>query len=437
MSFKQKLQRHPLIHTLQTLERNPKLCVLTEPLFTIPYYLLQPFITLYMMKLGLTEQLIGVLLTVGMVVQVAAALVGGVLTDKLGRRFTTFVFDVLSWVVPSFIWAFAQNFWWFLAGSVINALFQIPTISWGLLLAEDTEKTKLVNINSWIQITGMLAVFFAPITAFALGKYDLVSLTRVLYVIFGTSLAVKGVLLYLLSRETRQGEIRMRETKGVPFTRMLTEYWGVFKTILSSRSTLLVLAFLALTNVWNLAIGTFFSPYATNNLQVPEQWVPIFPMVRSALMLVVMFCLQGRFNRLPLRAVLTAGLCIYLASHLLLVLAPAKNLAMLFGYVLLEGLAFSMVQPRKDSMLIWFVDEKQRARINALLYVAVIAVSSPFGAVIGWLSGIDQRLPFVLNILLFLVGILLVARSRTLREHEQEQIGDKNGLEEKGAAQPG
>ena len=435
MSFKQKFLQHPLIHTFQTLERNPKLCVLTEPMFTIPYYLLAPFITLYMVALGLNDQLIGILLTIGMVVQVVAALLGGVLTDKLGRRLTTFVFDLISWALPCLVWAFAQDFWWFLAGAVLNGLFQIPNISWGLLLAEDSDKSKLVNVYSWIQITGLFAVFFAPISAYALGKHDLVSLMRVLYLIFCVTLTIKIVLLYLMGRETAQGEIRMRETKGVPFTKMLGEYKDILKLILSSRPTLLILAFLALTNVWSLAIGNFFSLYATINLQVSEQWVPIFPMVRSALMLVIMFSLQGRFNRLPLRNVLTAGLCIYLASHVLLVLAPAKNLPMLFGYVLLEGLAFSMVQPRKDSMLIWFVDEKQRARINALLYVAMIAVSSPFGAVIGWLSGIDRRLPFALNILLFLVGILLVARSKTLREHEQ--IGEKNALEEKGITQAG
>jgi len=416
MALKQNLMKHSLFHTLLALERNAKICVLTEPMFTIPFNLIAPFVTLYMHVLGLDDGLIGSILSIGMVLQVAATLMGGVLTDKLGRRKTTFIFDMLSWSVPCILWAFAQNFWWFMAAAVFNAMSQISNISFGLLLAEDTDKAKLVNVYSWIQITGLLAAFFAPISSYIVGKFDLVILMRALYLIFFLTLTVKIFILYLLGKETRQGDIRLRETHNVPVSSLLNGYKDVFKMILSSRSTLLVLGFMALTNISSLAIGNFFGLYATENLQVSDSLIPIFPMVRAAFMLVIMFSLQGRFNRMPLRAVLIAGLCIYIISHLLLVFAQAKNLYMLFGYILMEGLAFSIIQPRKDSMLIWFVDEQQRARINALIYVIMIAISSPFGAIIGLLSGINRLLPFIFNIVMFLAGILMIAASRTLKK---------------------
>jgi Na+/melibiose symporter-like transporter len=195
---------------------------------------------------------------------------------------------------------------------------------------------------------------------------------------------------------------------------LLSGYKDVLKMVLSSKSTLLILAFMVLTNIWALAIGNFFSLYVSENLKVSQQMIPIFPMVRAALMLVILMTMQSPLNRLPLRPVLLTGLVLYILSHVLLVLAPAQNLAMLFGYVLLEGLAFSMVQPRRDSMLVWFVDEKQRARINAIIYVIMIGLTSPFGAMIGWLSGIDRRLPFVFNIGLFLLAILMIGVSKTL-----------------------
>ena len=45
----------------------------------------------------------------------------GVITDKLGRRLATAIFDVLAWVIPCIIWASAQSYWYFF----INRLFII------------------------------------------------------------------------------------------------------------------------------------------------------------------------------------------------------------------------------------------------------------------------------------------------------------------------
>ena len=50
------------------------------------------------------------------------ALLSGVITDKLGRRLTTLIFDILSWSVPALISAIAQNFWYFLIAGVINSV---------------------------------------------------------------------------------------------------------------------------------------------------------------------------------------------------------------------------------------------------------------------------------------------------------------------------
>jgi len=52
-----------------------------------------------------------------------------------------------------------------------------------------------------------------------------------------------------------------------------------------------------------------------------------------------------------------------------------------------------------------------RARIVAIIYVMVIAVTTPFGWISGELSSISKVLPFVMNIALFAAGALLVLRA--------------------------
>ena len=54
------------------------------------------------------------------------------------------------------------------------------------------------------------------------------------------------------------------------------------------------------------------------------------------------------------------------------------------------------------------VDAKERARIMAMMYVAVIVITSPFGWIAGLLSQANRSLPFILNIILFTVSAILV-----------------------------
>ena len=128
-----------------------------------PYNLYAPYATLYMYALGVRDQQIGLLISIGMVLQVISALFGGIATDKLGRRKCTFIFDLISWSIPTLIWTFSQNFWWFLVAAILNALYQITNNSWNCLLSEGSPPHLLVNVYTWCTIAGLLSVFFAPI----------------------------------------------------------------------------------------------------------------------------------------------------------------------------------------------------------------------------------------------------------------------------------
>ncbi len=87
--MKNSLLKHPLIELLKNNKGNPKTLILMEPLWGIPYNLIAPFATLYMYTQGITDVQIGLILSVSMVVQVLFSFIGGILTDKLGRKFTT------------------------------------------------------------------------------------------------------------------------------------------------------------------------------------------------------------------------------------------------------------------------------------------------------------------------------------------------------------
>ena len=408
-----------LFRSLLSLRGNQRACVYTEPLWGIPYNLYSPYATLYMVALGMNDQQVGFLLSLGAVFQVIAALLGGVLCDKLGRRITTAVFDILSWSVPCLIWMFAQNFWWFFAAAVVNGMWKITDNAWNCLLVEDAKEEDLVDIYTWINVSGLMAVFFAPISGIFISKLTLVPTMRILYFVTFVMMTSKFLILYFASRETKQGKIRMEETKNVSVGKMLWEYKDVLKLIFRTPSTRFIIIIYALINVSTMVTGSFFSLYITENLGISQVVVSIFPMVRAALMLAFIFTLQNYFNKLAYRPVMAASLVLFAVSHVLLLAAPMGNIWLVMGYTVCEAFACALFMPRRDALMVIFIDAKERSRVQSLLYVVTMAITTPFGLLIGQLSAVDRRLTFMLNIIIFVIMTVLVMFSSELRKYDQ------------------
>lgn len=420
------LRRHPLLRSLLDMRGNVRSCVYTEPLWGIPYNLYLPFATVYMYGFGIGDEKIGLLLSIGMVFQVIASLLGGIATDKLGRRTTTIIFDLISWSIPCLIWAFAQNFWWFFVAVVFNSMWQITNNSWNCLLVEDCPPKALVNVYTWTTISGLLAVFFAPLSGLLVERFSVQPVMRVLYLISFVMMTAKFLILFFCCKETGQGKIRMEETRHESVWTMLAQYKDVFLSILRNPATMTIMAIMVLINITTMLTSSFFGLYITQNLGLPDGLLSLFPMARAIVMLVFMFTVQPIINRMPFKKPMLWGLLLYVASMVVLLCAQGAGSAtmlLLILYMLCEAFGYALLMPRKDSILVLFVDPQERARILGLLYVVMIGFSTPFGWLGGWLAEINRMLPFLLNIVLYLIVGLVIARSHPLAVDETAGSG--------------
>src|SRR5512147_1533859 len=118
------LLNHPLFQTMRELKGNPRITVLTEIMFGIPYNLFAPFASVYMLAFGLTDQQIGTIASLGLVVQIFSALLSGAIVDKFGRRLTLFIADLISWSIPCLIWAVARDVRFFVIAAFLNGLYR-------------------------------------------------------------------------------------------------------------------------------------------------------------------------------------------------------------------------------------------------------------------------------------------------------------------------
>jgi MFS family permease len=402
-----RMERHSLITTLKSLRGNPRGCVYTEPLWGLPYNLYAPYISIFMLALGLTDKQIGLIVSISWGFQLILAFLSGVITDKLGRRRTTLIFDILSWSVPAAVSALAQNFWFFLAAGIINSLWRVTHNSWTCLLVEDADPPQLVDIYTWIYISNIFVGFIAPLTGVVIGVFSLVPTMRGLYAFAAVMFTVKAFITYRMTQETGQGLVRLHETRHQSAFEVLAEYKGVLRTLLHTPRTLYTAGIMLLLNIAWIISGNFWSIIVTEKLHFPASSLAIFPFVKSAVMLLVFFLVLPRLRKLHFKMPLALGFLGFVLSDLLLITAPQQNYFVLGISIILEAGCLAVVNPLMDQMTALTIDPQERARVQSILYVGIILLTSPFGWIAGTLSGMNKSLPFILNLFLLAAGAVL------------------------------
>lgn len=400
---------HPLIITLRELRGNPRVTVLTEVMFGIPYNLFMPFFSVYMLALGVTDQQIGGIASLGLVIQIFSALFSGVIVDKFGRRLTLFLCDLLSWALPCLVWAFAQDARYFVAAAVLNSFWRISHTAWTCLMVEDAEERHLVHIWTWIMIFAVCSAFFTPLGGWFVSRFGLIPAVRGLFLFGAFMLAAKAAVLYIYSRETARGVQRMAETRGQSLFSLLGEYRSVIGQLLHSRPLLAALALMVIISIYTTVSGSFWGVLFTSKLGFADSEISIYVALRSIVMTICFFLLGPRLTNLRrFRLPLWTGFIAFFISQLLLVIMAPRAIPLLVLSVVMEAVASALVNPMTESLLALSLESKERARISAMVYVALIVLISPFGWIAGQLSAIDRALPFTLNMALFALGALFV-----------------------------
>jgi hypothetical protein len=274
---------------------------------------------------------------------------------------------------------------------------------------EDADQGQLVDIYTWIYIANIFVGFVAPLTGLLIAAFSLVPTLRGLYFFAAVMFTVKAVVTYRMTQETGQGRVRLQETHGQSVFSVLGEYRGVLRTLLDTPQTLYTAGIMLVLSISSMISGSFWAIIVTEKLGIPARNLAVFPFVKSAIMLAFFFLVMPRIARMHYKLPLVIGFVGFVASQVLLVTAPAGGYVPLFISVFLEACCFAAVSPLVDKMTVLTIEPKERARIQSILYVGIILLTSPFGWIAGTLSALDKGLPFLLNILLFVAGAILAA----------------------------
>jgi MFS family permease len=399
-----------IFSTIFKLRGNPRACVYTEPLWGLSMNLCMPYISVYMLALGLSDTRVGFIVTVNTISQAVFSFLSGPFTDKMGRRKATAVFDVLAWVIPGLIWWRAENFWFFLVAALLHGTNGVTANSWNCLLVEDADKKQITRIYSLVIACGQFSAFFAPISSILISRLTLVPAIRILYINAVILMSIKVAILYLASKETSIGKMRLLETKGKNIFHLAGGYGGVVKIIMQSKGTVFSMIIAAIAAIIGMINNTFWQIIANKKLLVPESVLPLFMVFRSILAIIFLFFVIPRLTRGILKKPLFLAFAGYFIGQSLLIMVPVDGMLkypLLCLSLVFDGFGLGILGMLSESLIALHVDPDERARIMAIRYMFIMLTTAPFGWIGGVLSDISRNLPFVLNLFLLAAGILV------------------------------
>lgn len=403
-----------IIQSFKLLKGNTRVSIMFEPLWGIPFVIFNFYLSLYMKELGVTAKEFGYLISIGFIAGAVFSLFGGVLTDKLGRKKTTFIFDMISWPFCILIYLFSNSFWMFALGTVINNVGKIVATSFNLMVVEDADNDQRVAAFNIINIINISTGVIIPIAGIWVNAFGVIKAERIFLTFAAISMTIMMITRNHFYKETKIGKQILDEhrmnPKKITFRNALP--LNAFLVLRKRPMSIMAILVYVLFNIY-VTIGTinslYFAPYITEVLKISKSSISILGGVYSAVMFVVLVFIFPAISRFNKTTTMIIGLLIQAIALSLLIIIPSDNLIITVICIAVFALGFGMFRPFIDTLLAEVTEGKDRAGIYAIVNTITCIVIALIGLASGSIFDFNPRLLYVLSILILLACIIILA----------------------------
>jgi len=416
-----------IIQSFKILKGNARTTIMFEPMWGIPFVLFNFYLSLYMKSQGITDREIGYLISIGCISGVAFAMLGGLITDRMGRKRTTLIFDLLSWPAAVVIYFFSNSFWMFALATIINSMTRIVTVSLSLMIIEDSDNEERVAAFNLQNIINISTGIITPVGGILVNLLGVANAERVFLAFAGVSMTSMMFIRNHYYTETSVGKQAMERHRGVTLKDALRK--GLYsKTIGIIKEKPVIGAVMYVVILFNIyiLIGTYsslyFAPYMTEVLGIGKSTVSILGGVISATMLVVFVFVNPIISRYNRVINMITGLIIQACSLFMLVLIPQNLFLMAIVSVMLYAVGFSVFKPFIDSMLAEVTEGSERAGIYSLINTMTSILSTMVGFISGYLYVLNPRLIYIVSIIMLLFCAAILTGVKNLNGINKKQL---------------
>jgi MFS family permease len=392
-----------MMKLLADLNKNARISLVALPVWSVFWGLVFFYSPLYMKALGLDSIAIGVVNTVNLAFAFVCFLLASPIANKIGRKRTTLIFDLLSWSLPMLIWAFSKNVWFFLLAGIVNAFSKITSISWNCIITEDEEKGKVPKIFTIVTLINSSIGIFAPITGFFIGEFGLVAAMRTLYAIGALSMAAMFIIRNLFLSETKAGTRLMADHQGLSFFESFKKYVKLLSRLKKDKKFLMLAGVFVTTN-FITTLNIFQVIFLTGRLHFSQQAISIVPFavaVSDIIAFIVIFPILAKRRSESVLILFLA--CNFIAS-LSFLMIPEKNLFIMLMVMAVNGASNFLMGSYRESVFMNNQGEHEKADMYSAVQTLTILCCIPAGYLGGLLYEHNPIMPFALVSILYLAA---------------------------------
>ena len=384
-----------------------------EPLWGVFGTVVTYYAPLYMREVGLSSTQVGWLGSLTLALSFLFQLVAAPITNRVGRKRTTLIGDLISWTVPMFVWAASHSFTAFAVAALLSASGRIVTVSWSLLVIEDVAQDQRARVFGILNLIIAACGLLTPLLGLFMTRYGVESTLRAYYALGGVGMTVMFLWRNAITQETESGRAAMDEHRELHPWQSLTQTFRQIAQLGRHPGLPGVMAFYVLS-VFLEQMGLFQILFYGEVLHFGAGTLSLVPVV-TALVTMLMYPLLRRLGGLPAERTLVWGRVLGLAGATLLLFVPAGQLGALLVVVGVLAAATFLTQTCRDAVLFGRLPAQGGADLYSAAQTFSLLASVPAAALAGAIFHAQPRALFwliaALNVGLLGLAVLL-ARPR-------------------------
>ncbi len=389
---------------LERLPKNARTCIFVEPLWAVYGPAVMYYAPLFQQELGLSEIQMGIVNSVNFAFAFVFMLMAAPITNRLGRRKTSLIFDLIAWSLPMALWALSRSFTWFILAAALNAVVKIVIVSWNLLLSEDVAEGQRSRVYGWIYLSGSVGGLFTLLGGILIARFGTVPTMRWIYASGALCMTAMFVLRWVYTDETATGRVMMEKTKDVPLLSGLRHLCRLGLVSLRDGRFLRLLAVYFAANAV-LSFDFYRVLYLAESKGLSPVTVALVPAFGAVLALMLFFLVMPRLPKTADAAVLAWSSLVCLICQAAFVLMPGGSSAWALAVTGALQAGYFLVQTHRDSVFMNAVSDLRKSDLFGLVQALTLLLCVPTGALAGWLYTQNPAAPFVASCLLYALAL--------------------------------
>ncbi|MFB9991195.1 MFS transporter [Deinococcus oregonensis] len=401
------------LQALAELPRNARNSILMEPLWAVFGTVVIYYAPLYMRSVGLSSTQIGLLGSVTLALSFLFQAVAAPITNRVGRKRTTLIGDLISWTIPMFVWATAHSFAAFALAAALSASGRIVAVSWSLLLIEDVEEWQRARVFGIINLIVTVCGLLTPLVGLVIAQHGVTDTMRGFYALGGVGMTIMFLWRNAITDETKSGVAAMEQHRELGLMdsvrHALTMVAGM-----RGHPGLISMAVFYLITIFIEQLSLFQILFLQETLHFSAQTLSFVPFVGAFVTVLLYWVGLPRLSRLPVARTLVVTRTLGLIGAVLLLLVPAGNIPVMLAVVgLLVGSTF-LTQTYRDAALFGRLPKDGTADLYSAVQTLTLLCSIPAAGIAGAIFAVSPHSLFVLIaalcVLLLLLAVWLARR---------------------------